>query len=660
PAAGPALITSLVFVPGRNLLALGDAEGTLTLWPLADGTDRLPRTLPGHDGAVDSLAASPSGALLASSGTDGTIRLWDLEDPAASARPITTLPGAGITEETHPDPARPITTLPGAEITEETHPDPVGTVLRRLAFHPDESMLAAPRAVSEGSRHSALRLWRITDPRQPEPVELDETTFPKCSRELISVGFGASGRTLATSCIAVGPQVVLWATDAPRPFARRDLLQPGQGAGPVRFLPETQRLLHATANGVTTWLADDAPREGAAGSLGERPGGFYISTVFANGPRRFLAYQGSTHGALWELTEPGDQRLLSVLPGSGTVGAGGLAFSPSGAILALGEVENGEPVLRLRDTGAPDAPELATVSEVGRATDVSFSRDGRLLAVADNNGDGDENPQIRLLDVSDPRRPAQLAVMPVRAFSVAFSPRDDLLVATVMDTLITWDVSDPRAPEPLPEQRLTRDSPVARAVFSPDGLLLAVTDFSERLRLWRVVEGRLAGEPALLYEEGGSLEIAFAPDSRSLAWANTGEGHVQLWDLSTPATPQWRTSFGHYRKGKPDSVSFSPHNSGTLMVAADSIELLVTDPDWIVPRLCSGVGDTITPAEWEAHVPGMPYAPPCPPLNTFLALAVPGRTLPGEGIAPGSDHAQTLRRRSPRPLRPVPRAGPGW
>jgi WD40 repeat protein/serine/threonine protein kinase len=70
-------LTALAFRPNRQLLAIGHADGTISLWDLADGKKK--RTLNGHLARVQSLKVTPDGNTLISSGGDGVIRLWNPE-----------------------------------------------------------------------------------------------------------------------------------------------------------------------------------------------------------------------------------------------------------------------------------------------------------------------------------------------------------------------------------------------------------------------------------------------------------------------------------------------------------------------------------------------------------------------------------------------------
>jgi WD40 repeat protein len=67
-------VGSAIFSPDNQRLAIGNDNGHVILWDIAEG--KQIRNLVGHTGAVTGLAFSEDGNLLASGSLDGTVVLW--------------------------------------------------------------------------------------------------------------------------------------------------------------------------------------------------------------------------------------------------------------------------------------------------------------------------------------------------------------------------------------------------------------------------------------------------------------------------------------------------------------------------------------------------------------------------------------------------------
>ena len=71
---------AMAFSPDGQNLAIGSAEGTISLWSVAQPNQpRLRFHLPGHRGTITSLVFDTQGRRLASAGTDPLVEVWDLD-----------------------------------------------------------------------------------------------------------------------------------------------------------------------------------------------------------------------------------------------------------------------------------------------------------------------------------------------------------------------------------------------------------------------------------------------------------------------------------------------------------------------------------------------------------------------------------------------------
>ncbi|MBN2394416.1 MAG: hypothetical protein JXR84_27020 [Anaerolineae bacterium] len=220
---------------------------------------------------------------------------------------------------------------------------------------------------------------------------------------------------------------------------------------------------------------------------------------------------------------------------------------------------------------------------------VAFSPDGQTLASGSNDN------TIILWDVTDPRAPTPLGV-PLTGHtgdvrSVAFNPDGQTLASGSSDgTIILWDVTDPRAPTPLgaPLTGHTRD--VWSVAFSPDGQTLASGSSGGTIILWDVTDPHAPLGAPLTGHTGDVYSVDFSPDGQTLASAGCSydpgvqwlctEGEIILWDVADPRapTPLGVPLTGH--KSGVNSVAFSPDGQSLASGSVDNTIILwdVTDP----------------------------------------------------------------------------------
>jgi WD40 repeat protein len=192
PNAGHANVSAVAFSSDSSVLATvsgpvvrGDlaSAGTVRLWNIADPAD--PRLLPATlTTAPTLLAFSPAGRTLATSAADDSVQLWNVTDASS--------PKAG-----------------GTPLSGHT-----GTV-SGMAFSPDGQTLAT------ASLHNSVRLWNVSDPAHPASVAIvgrESTT-----EEFSTVAIGPDGLLVATAITPLGQSASirtwLWDTDPARAAA---------------------------------------------------------------------------------------------------------------------------------------------------------------------------------------------------------------------------------------------------------------------------------------------------------------------------------------------------------------------------------------------------------------------------------------------------------
>jgi WD40 repeat protein len=181
-----------------------------------------------------------------------------------------------------------------------------------------------------------------------------------------------------------------------------------------------------------------------------------------------------------------------------------------------------------------------------------------------------------LWDLATGDEPRRLAGYKIAVIAVAFSRDGKSLSALSCDgDYRLWEVATgkERRRSPLPLVRRDVGNPVSGAVFSPDGDLLAWTEWGNQLRLLRVSTGKevLGSGP---YPSDGDL--LFSPNGKELLTTGN-DGRLHRWDVTTgkvlrgfPYPEKARRCLGLF----PDGKSFLVESRAGLVVDAETGKLL--------------------------------------------------------------------------------------
>ena len=276
-----------------------------------------------------------------------------------------------------------------------------------------------------------------------------------------------------------------------------------------------------------------------------------------------------------------------------------LAFSPNGALLALGGYKEVE---LLNVTERKSINKIAGAANQVRA--VAFSPDGKLLAAA--GGTPSQFGEVKLYNVSDGKEVLSIRGHRDNIFALAFSPDGKTLATCSYDKMIKlWDVASGKEIKNLKDHT----DAVFAVAFSPDGKRLASAAADRTVKLWDVASGER------VYTLSDALDavntIAFHPSGKFLAGAGA-DRIIHIWELGDKDGKRIRSLISHedainviaYSPDGKTIISTGADKAIKLWNAADLSELKVFEwqPDWVLALAFSPDGKQLVVGRYDGSV----------------------------------------------------------
>jgi len=557
------------------------------VWDAATG--RLVLTFKGHTHPVTAIAFSPDGKHLASCGYEGVVKLWDAENGREKltlpgkprnrterSRNYVSLrtvgrPGFGRTSDEAYCPNVNIAYSPDGlwigsldekgitmwdaqsargvwRIGEIGEKDPFGKLFESLTFNPDGKQLAILNGFG------TLKLCHAANGREIRVLENhdDERSW---DNKIVRVAFSPDGRRLAVA--RRGGKVQVLETSTGKVLV--DTKGHRSEAFSVAFGPDGKRIASAGGDGAVVWDATTGRR---LLSIPGRPGSVLSVAYYADGSRFVTSGEDGTV-RVFDAASFGE--LLTLRGHSNSVNC--VALSPDSTRIASG----GEDKTVKIWNSATGEEVLVFGGHAHPVSSVSFSPDGKRVASAAGGR------TVMVWDAGTGKIIQIIGRVNKYPFNgVTFSPDGRLLVTSSYHSWIegsppvsvrVWDAATGRE---LCGIGLTE---VAKAVFSPDGSLIATATASRYnsanfVNICRSYDGRwvrpIEGGTGALGARSRVNDVAFSPDGERLASAH-GDGTVRISDAVTGL--ETLVLEGH--TGAVLGVGFSPDGQQLLSASAD-------------------------------------------------------------------------------------------
>jgi WD40 repeat protein len=654
-----AQVWDVTFSPDGKRIASASLDNTLKIWDTATGKDLL--TFTGHTQGVAAVSFSPDGTQLASGSFDGSVKLWDAatgrefftikfgEKGLAQVTTVQFSPdGKWLVIGAAESQVRFWDAKSGQELFTLTNPDwsTQGLIVNAISLSPDGNRLAISLGNQAGNS-GKIEIWDLPT-RQRMLTLYEGSVYPSWSKQMT---FSPDGTRFVFSGLDTTP---IWDV-----ATGKQLLRINAGVNTIVYSSDGRHLFSASGGGkaqvwdaatgglLLTLLGTDRIVETAAANsdciydvpadwcgtrlvTGASDGSLKVWDITPQGRGEGLILPGidfSLDGNWTHLTtlttnqdKPGlltatfrnwvipswTQAGLSQLPAPEaftmdgpltnyfrtTLTASGqwLEFFPDGTIKIFDA--------RSQNQAQPTVCCIATSNGLSGGN-MDTSPDGKLLAIADNNG------AVELWDLASSKKLKDITVTSVPSQTlggpIAFSPDGTRLATGASDnTIKIWD-------DATRQLVLTLVAPgrnTASVAFSPDGKLIATGDCDGGIMVWDAATGQLKFK--LTGHSACVGELAFSPDSTRLA-SSSPDKTTRIWDLTTRQEVLTLPEGGLYSR-----LAFSP--DGTRLASANvqgGLHVYLVRMEDLVALAKSRLTRALTPEECQQylHVEQCPAGP---------------------------------------------------
>ncbi|MFZ0790925.1 MAG: hypothetical protein WAM94_15040 [Chromatiaceae bacterium] len=512
-------IRSLAYHAGRQLLVSADDVGSILVWSVKNNLPRLLRALnrdgAAHQGAVWTAAISPDGMQLATAGKDKRIVLWDLNDPANPVRL--------------------------GQIPTRFHE----TGIYRLAFL--QQGLYKDALVS-GDWNGKVGIWRapvLAGGARREP-------------DLRFTALDSEGRPVAIFGLAASPDGRWVAVGDHQGGVRAWDLESSGGLGEERRFPyfESHRAqvndmdFSDDSSTLVTVDSDGVLLRWSIPTLAQSQQEFYkqlgvqrfrgwgeklYSVAFRPGSSRRVAVGGGKSIWIADLSRPNP--LAAPIGVSGPTPSGWSAVSANSELSLLAALDLGGKIHRWRWDGAGYVP-LPPMEGQTRLDRIALSPDGDTLAGLTCAG------KLVVYSFAQDRASAPQVFDELKAdvfpgnkdCAIAFAPGGRSFATVLGRTLRLWSPAESGDWQGTGVQEAP--GTLLALSFSPDGTRLAGGGRFDRLLVWPIADGGLAGPPTqsiesfgesvsvLVFDPTGQMLVSGADNAVATAWAVPELGKV--------------------------------------------------------------------------------------------------------------------------------------